>query len=399
MYGVTVVREGERVAVWDRRGGLRLIDGPRRVWVWGQQVEALTRYAAGTGEYLVITYRDGSREHLRGPAAVWGDPVAHAEIRTEKALAISANEAVVLYRQEAGAVSRRVVRGPALYMPGVNEWLHAFSWHGADPRDPRRKAPNMLRFHKLRVIPDQMYVDVPEVRTADDALLTIKLMIFFELTDIERMLDQTHDPVADFLNAVSADVIDFAAALRFEAFKEHTEALNALATYGQLVQRGARIGYRINKVVYRGYHASDALQGMHDRAIETRTQLRLEAETEEQAQALADLRLQREQERSARRQAMEAQEQRHRTHLEGLAHQEQLRRREAEQQQDADGQRVRHAIEEQHQQAMHREQLAFLRGMQGLKVDLTRYLVAQYQHPDRLIRIEEGQPAQVHLHE
>jgi hypothetical protein len=36
-----------------------------------------------------------------------------------------------------------------------------------------------------------------------------KLMIFFELVDLERMLDQTHDPIADFINAVCAGLLIF----------------------------------------------------------------------------------------------------------------------------------------------------------------------------------------------
>ncbi len=58
-----------------------------------------------------------------------------------------------------------------------------------------------------------MYFDVENVRTADDALLIIKVMVFFELVDIEKMLDQTHDPIADFINALSADVVDFVGAM------------------------------------------------------------------------------------------------------------------------------------------------------------------------------------------
>ena len=45
------------------------------------------------------------------------------------------------------------------------------------------------------------------VRTADEALITVQLMVFFELDDIEKMLLQTHDPIADFINAVTADII------------------------------------------------------------------------------------------------------------------------------------------------------------------------------------------------
>lgn len=32
-------------------------------------------------------------------------------------------------------------------------------------------------------------------------------MVFFQLQSVETMLDQTHDPIGDIVNAVSADVI------------------------------------------------------------------------------------------------------------------------------------------------------------------------------------------------
>jgi hypothetical protein len=34
-----------------------------------------------------------------------------------------------------------------------------------------------------------------------------------------------------------------------------------------------------------------------------------------------------------------------------------------------------------------------------MQVDLTKYLVAQYQNPDRLIRVEGEKRTQLHLHE
>ncbi|MFN8576202.1 MAG: hypothetical protein U0354_05045 [Candidatus Sericytochromatia bacterium] len=55
-------------------------------------------------------------------------------------------------------------------------------------------------------------------------------------------------------------------------------------TYKQLVSRSQKIGYQINKVVYRGYTANNRLQEMHNNAIEARTRLKLETETETQAQ-------------------------------------------------------------------------------------------------------------------
>lgn len=399
MFGLTTIRQGERAAVWDQRGALAIIDGPRRIVHVGRQVERLTQYVACPDQYLVVAFKDGRRDHVRGPAAVWFDPLAHQEIAVRQAMALDANEAVVIYRQETGGVSRRVERGPAMFVPFAREWLHEFSWHGADPRRPNHKIPRALKFTKLRVIPDQMYYDVDEVRTADDALVTVKLMLFFELAEIETMLDQTHDPVADFLNAVSADVMDFSSVLTFEQFKEQTERLNHLETYPQLTGRAERIGYRVNKVVYRGYHATDRLQAMHDHAIEARTQLRLEAETERQAQESADLKLAREAVRSVERQRMETSEAEHRRRLAQLDHEDALRRERAERETRLDLRRRANELALERRQAEHREHVAYLQGIQALQVDVTRYLVAQYQHPDRLIRVEQGLSPQLHVHE
>ena len=226
--------------------------------------------------------------------------------------------------------------------------------------------------------------------------VVVKLMIFFELEDIDRMLDQTHDPIADFINALSADIIDFAAGHNFEQFKEETNRLNELDQYDNLTGRTERIGYRINKVVYRGYIASDKLQSMHDDAIETRTGLKLEAETERQAQELADLKLAREAEREGKKRELARA---HAEHEQQLKHEGDLRRHETAQQQQVAHKRELQNLEFEHLQADNQERLKFLREIQGLQVDLTKYLVAQYQHPDRLIRVEGIEKSQLHLHE
>ena len=410
MFSIRTIRQGDRVAVWDENGRVNYVDGPRRLFLFRKTVQGLQHYSAGANEYLAIEFADGHSEHRRGPAAVWYDPVEHDSVEIEEALPLDSHEAIVVYRRTNGDVERRVERGPALFVPQEDEWLHEFRWHGADPKHPSRKIPRALRFKKLRVIPDQTYHLVDDVRTADDALLTLKLMIFFELADIETMLQQTHDPVADFINAVTADVIDFVGSRTFEAFKQDTERLNALDTYPNLTARAQRIGYQINKVVYRGYTAGTTLQAMHDGAIETRTQLKLEAETEDQAQELADLKLTREAARVQERHLMETQQTEHTVRLKRLEHDEQLRRQEAERKGEVDATRRANEVEHEHQREKHRIELEYLQAtdeekarylatMREMKVDLTRYLVAQYQNPDRLIRISGDNDAQLHLHE
>jgi hypothetical protein len=62
---------------------------------------------------------------------------------------------------EAGAmhVERRVVHGPAVFIPNSNEWLHTFSWHGTRGSDGKGsktgfcgdvKVPHALNFQVLR---------------------------------------------------------------------------------------------------------------------------------------------------------------------------------------------------------------------------------------------------------
>jgi len=167
-----------------------------------------------------------------------------------------------------------------------------------------RKKVGALKFTKLRTIPAKMYYDVENVRTKDNALITVKLMIFYQLINIEQMLDNTNDPMGDMVNAMAADVIEWCAPKKFDEFLDATDQLNTLGPYAQLKQSGENVGYSIERVVFRGYVAPGALQKMHDNAIEKRTQLTLEKETAEEEQKMADFRLQKESERVAQEQKL-----------------------------------------------------------------------------------------------
>merc|ERR1719379_2192155 len=126
-------------------------------------------------------------------------------------------------------------------------------------------------------------------------------MIFYRLKDIGVMLRETHDPIADLINAVTSDVIEFVASRTFEEFKLSSERLNDIGVYKQLTSRAASIGFEVTKVVFRGYGAPQRLQKMHDDAIEQRTKLALQRETEEQEQQLQDMRLSRDEVRMRRK--------------------------------------------------------------------------------------------------
>jgi hypothetical protein len=397
MFSYTI-EDGQHVLVIRSDGTMEEVVGPRKVSTWGRRFRAMAHHVAHPGEFLIVRFRDGGQEHLPGPSHVWLDPRKHLSISKEDALQIATKEAVVVYsRDEGGEVKRRIVSGPAVFVPEPGEWLHTFSWHGSmGGAEGYRKVPNSLVFQKLWLLPDQMYHDVTDVRTADDAVLTIKLMIFFELCDIETMLATTHDPIGDFVNAATSDTVDFLSRHDLTSFKQSTERLNDLATYRQLVSRAEQCGYRINKVVYRGYIAPPSLQQMLEHSIESRTRLGLERATEQQAQELEDFKQERQVVRAERQRADRTAEITHEIELARRRREEELAtlsaRLELERRQARLDAEQALALA----RAQNGEQRAHLEALRGLGVDLTAVLTQG--RADQVIELRgDGQGAHLHL--
>jgi hypothetical protein len=392
------VEEGQRALMRRLNGTMKVVVGPQRIWRGWNTFQKMDHYVAHPDEFLIVRFRDGRQEHLPGPAEMWFDPRVHLQISKENALQIAAKEAVVVYCRVEGTatITRRVEYGPALFVPRPGEWLHTFSWHASrGGHKGVQKEPNALVFQKLWLMPDQMYHDVGDVRTADDAVLMIRLMIFFELIDIDRMLEATHDPIGDFVNAATSDVVAFAGRHDFEEFKHNTSALNELATYQQLLSRAAQCGYRINKVVYRGYGAAEALQQMHDQAIEARTRLQLDRATEQQAQDLENYKLDCQLARASKRRGEQVQEVEHDLALTRTRQEAELRQREAllasERESERLGAELRLAIHTS-QNGAQRQHLEALRSM---GVDLTAFLTQA--RADQVIEFRGESRPHVHL--
>jgi len=237
-----------------------------------------------------------------------------------------------------------------------------------------------LVFQQIRLIPDAFYFDVEGVRTADDALVVMKFMVYYHISDIEKLLSQTHDPIGELINALSSDAIDYSSLRTFEQFKSDTELLGKLDTYQTIIQRSSRLGFIISKIVYRGYHSSDKLQQMHDQAIETRTQLKLDSETEHQALSLEDLRLRRKQERETVVQEIEVENMKHEVWKSQQKIDQELKEKNAI-----------HNLTLLQTEETNDQQIEFLTKLEEIGVNLTHYLTAKYQHPDKIfLRIENS---------
>merc|ERR1719231_1787492 len=228
-----------------------------------------------------------------------------------------------------------------------------------------------------------MYVSVKGVRTTDDAQVTVHLMIFYELREIEAMLDATNDPIGDFINAASADVMTFGASNTYESLMLNTGGLSDVQTFPILASRMEQTGFKLLKIVYRGYSAGEALQTMHDQAIAKRTKLKLEADTRQMEQSHMAMELGCKQERSQAERELEGASRKHQNEMLEL---EALQRRQAA---DADhAQSLRHEAERErarHEALRQRidEELRFNEALKALGVDLTQYLcIREQKDPD-----------------
>lgn len=74
-------------------------------------------------------------------------------------------------------------------MPRSTEWLHQFKWHAQDTQQIGHLIQDGAKFEILTQKPDFFHYYVKEVRTLDDSLITIKLMVIYELTDIYLMVN------------------------------------------------------------------------------------------------------------------------------------------------------------------------------------------------------------------
>jgi len=431
IFGKRTVKDGECAAIWDVNGKLSLHEGPQRIWISRSNVRFLDLHIANQHQYLEVCFKRGEKEHIPGPASVWLNPSIHSSVKVKDSIKLDSFEALVVYSDTCAAVnsvetaaelegsqtlpakatpsspdlsalsvSRRVLHGPAIFTPSANERVLEFSWHGdtmasEDHPSKTRVLPGQDRFVKLQLLQKQIYYNVRDVLTSDDLALTVKLMISYQCQDVQVMLDSTQDPIGDLVNAVCSDVIAFAASRTYEQFLEQTASLSDMASFVTLGSRARDIGFKVHKVMYRGYKAGAHVESMHDNAVRSRTELKLRAETVQQQQMLQDLELDSSMKRSQKEMEKEMAYQKHQREMEALEHTERLRRLAEEHEQTL-----------KHTQQLNETQLNFYNGLSDRGVELTKYLVAKEQKVDQhhLLQVQgqgeaDSQKLQMHIHQ
>ncbi|KAH3760711.1 hypothetical protein Pelo_7456 [Pelomyxa schiedti] len=444
--GKRTVKRGECCATWNLSGEYSVHEGPVRIWMFCSEVAFLDRATAGPNQYLVVKRRDGVQENIPGPYSMFKDPVIHVSVDVCDSIALDASELCVIYSQPtageaataaaasshshssssdevemttttsthkqkhkhkgkdkdnlppAGTGVRRLLRGPDNFIPTSTERAHQFEWSPADPN-----AKTKVTFQKLKLIVQSLKCVVEGVRTTDKILLAVEVMIFWDIVDVERMLDNTSDPVGEIRAATAADIVSFGSNHSYESLLSNTPQLSELDPYRMLVTRATAFGVAIRKVIYNGYRAEAGVQRVHDHALETRAKLKAEHEQNEHEQAQIDLKLKHEFERTKRegehnalmREQAEIQE-RFNLEMEKVKHAAALQRKQQEEE-----------LEQMARRRAHETDVAFYKELANIGVNVTQYLVAANQKPaNQVVKIDQGTgevqgitPTHVHLHE
>jgi regulator of protease activity HflC (stomatin/prohibitin superfamily) len=113
----------------------------------------------------------------------------------------------------------------------------------------------MINFEILRLDNSQTYFSFP-VRTKDNVVVNLKLMIFYEVSHLENLIKNTHDPMCEFYNKLQATITSEIAKKSFDNFKNDTgDFISELSADKDLNFEG--IGLSIDEIVLREWEPQE----------------------------------------------------------------------------------------------------------------------------------------------
>jgi hypothetical protein len=275
MFRHFIIPSGEKVVVWDQRGQETAIDGPASANVHPDgDIFFCPRLVLDADQQSVLSDQKGETKLLVGPGVFHLKPRERCE--DVRLVRLASNEAVCVIRRDG---LREVVRGssqPRLFLD-PREKLHQFVLTGGGDQDGLNKKPGALKFEVLRLQPSQSYYAFP-VRTSDNTVLIVKLMIFQNLVHPERFVLRD-DPLAVMFNFIMAETTAMAGGLSFDDFKHRPDqrisehfAPNANSR-PPLEFLCEEYGLLVDRVVLRGWEAQDpTVQRILDQAGAAQTQ-------------------------------------------------------------------------------------------------------------------------------
>ena len=156
--GRRTIKHGEAAAVWNSNGRHRLIVGPDRVLLFNSTIRFLTHFNAKTNQYLKVSYRSGSVDHIPGPVSMHLDPTFHDDICVQDGIELKEKDVIFVSSllQSSSSSKKKsekissdddvrtknisdrsmmlktglsIVDGPTIFIPGADDVVETLEWN------------------------------------------------------------------------------------------------------------------------------------------------------------------------------------------------------------------------------------------------------------------------------
>jgi len=201
-FGHRTIKDGEAAAVWNYRGELTEVVGPRRVTLWFSTIRFLYHHQASRGQYLKVQHRDGTIEHVVGPVSMYQNPTLHKDIDVLNGFNLATeDDCLVVYGSDENndkglAEDRRVIYGPQFVTPSNQETVHVFDWSGLEGY---ASSFQVLKTNKIEL----WKIELP-LKTLEGPIVNVNLAISYKIETIDKCLDIA-DPIAHIQAAIFCD--------------------------------------------------------------------------------------------------------------------------------------------------------------------------------------------------
>ncbi|GMI06032.1 hypothetical protein TrRE_jg12496, partial [Triparma retinervis] len=260
-------------AVWDMYGRHRQVVGPALVRMWYSHIRFLDKHLAGPTEFLKITHNDGSLEHIKGPVTAYANPVLHRGMKVDKRRDLnSEKEHLVVFRTRKSNVNnlkgegmvgqeeqleRKIITGPTVFMPEVNDRIHNFKFSGS----AGEKTFEILN-------EDQSYENqLFKVKTAGGIETTVKLSLDVTITNLSKFVTGSFDLPKEIARSTSADIVNHCDC-KWDEIDGFMKLLTARSqrepsVFSNLKARLDSMGVSLNGITYVGSTASSEVLRKH----------------------------------------------------------------------------------------------------------------------------------------
>lgn len=266
MKFLELLAEGERAVVTSIFGKSKIVEGPASISKLNR-IEKFDTIMLTELDRGVFTNELGKAETISGPCVVHIHP--RGEFLFDTRVQLAKHEAIVVIDVDGKPKICTGDTEPVVYIT-KGQTIHEFKWTGSRG-DSEHKTPGALRITKLRLQDTQTYVSY-NVRTSDNIVAVVSLMISFKYTDVNKLL-HNDDPLGAMFNRIMAELVDAVSKLTFDEFKTNTnehitnvpllkekEGVNSLSWFHQY-------GIEINSVILREWNPVDrSVQSILERA-------------------------------------------------------------------------------------------------------------------------------------